>query len=1021
MRVGARIGAVFSVSVIVAGVLTLVSWRGAVSSMRTNESVNHTNEVLKKLDRVFEDLVDVETGSRGYALTRQPSFLKPYVAAAARTMGDIADLGELIADNPRQVALVARLADLARRRIDVAKKTVDLRNVEGIAGAVAAVETGQGQGLMDAARDVVASMREEEDRRLAQQLALAHRRSREALLFIVSSMATLVLLMLLGGLWLTRSITRPVATLVQAAQQFGRGAQPAVPDTRTDEIGDLAREFIKAARLRQQAEDRVRTLLELAPDAFFQADLDARFTDVNAAACRLLGYEKEELVGKTIFDIIPHEDASRLVVIRDRLLAPGEVDRGEWTLKRKDGTLVPADVSANILPDGRWQAFVRDISERKRTEDERQVFVSLIANSSDFIGIADPNGTPIYVNPAGRRMVGLPADYPVGQTQIPDYYPPAQRQFAMDVVYKSMVEHGRFSGETYFRNWQTEEAIPVSDEHFMIRDPKSGRVLGMGTITRDISEARRTAREREDLLARERTAREQLEVANEKLRASEERFRLTIDEAPIGMALVALDGRFERVNRALCDIVGYSAEELERMTFRDITHTDDLEGDVALAGRLARGEIPRYQMEKRYIRKDGATVSVMLSGSILRQPGGSPLYYIAQVEDITARKRTEQALRESEAKSSGILSISADALISIDESQRITMFNEGAEKIFGYSKAEALGRPLGMLIPERIRAVHRQHVDRFATGETVARRMGHRDATIVGLRKTGEEFPADAAISKLEIGGGKTLTVALRDITDQRRLEDQLRRALQARDEVLGIVAHDLRNPLSAISLQAAALGRGGPELERSNQQAAERISRAANRMDRLIQDLLDVTRVEAGALRLQCSPLSVRDLVIEAVTAQRSLADSSGRRLELDLDREEFPEVWGDRNRLLRVFENLIGNAIKFTEAGGRVTVGAATREGEVVFRVSDTGCGVSPENLPHVFDRFWQAAEHAGRLGAGLGLPITKGIVEAHGGRIWVESTLGRGSTFFFAIPAATPARNEALVLQGPRASGI
>jgi len=138
MRVGTRIGAVFSVSVIVAAALTVVSWRGAVSSTKTNESVNQTNEVLKKLDRVFEDLVDVETGSRGYALTGQPTLLKPYVAAAARAMGDIADLRELIADNPRQVALAARLADLARRRIDVAKKTVDLRTVDGIAGAVAA-------------------------------------------------------------------------------------------------------------------------------------------------------------------------------------------------------------------------------------------------------------------------------------------------------------------------------------------------------------------------------------------------------------------------------------------------------------------------------------------------------------------------------------------------------------------------------------------------------------------------------------------------------------------------------------------------------------------------------------------------------------------------------------------------------------------------------------------------------------------------------------------------------------------
>jgi len=178
--------------------------------------------------------------------------------------------------------------------------------------------------------------------------------------------------------------------------------------------------------------------------------------------------------------------------------------------------------------------------------------------------------------------------------------------------------------------------------------------------------------------------------------------------------------------------------------------------------------------------------------------------------------------------------------------------------------------------------------------------------------------------------------------------------------------------------------------------------------MDRLIQDLLDVAQMEAGALRVQWAPFSPRHLVVEAVASQRSLAESSGLLLELELEKEELPDVWGDRHWLLRAFENLIGNAIKFTEAGGRVTVSADTKDEEVVFRISDTGCGISPESVPHVFDRFWQAAANAGRLGAGLGLPITKGIVEAHGGRIWVESTLGRGSTFFFAIPIAGPNRS-------------
>jgi signal transduction histidine kinase len=150
--------------------------------------------------------------------------------------------------------------------------------------------------------------------------------------------------------------------------------------------------------------------------------------------------------------------------------------------------------------------------------------------------------------------------------------------------------------------------------------------------------------------------------------------------------------------------------------------------------------------------------------------------------------------------------------------------------------------------------------------------------------------------------------------------------------------------------------------------------------------------------------------LIVEAVDMQRPLASSSSLELQVEVD-PAVAEVWGDQDRLLQVFENLIGNAIKFTDAGGRITVGAATRGDDVVFRVADTGDGIASANLPRVFDRFWHAAR-AGRKGAGLGLPITKGIVEAHHGRIWVESRVGRGSTFFFTIPRASQARNRPTV---------
>ena len=773
----------------------------------------------------------------------------------------------------------------------------------------------------------------------------------------------------------------------------------ALANRRRRVLDDANRELQKASDDAARSERRARDVIELSPDAFFLADLDARLTDVNQAACRLAGYERDELLAKTIFDIIPPEDAERLKATRAELLKPGAIIKNEWTLSRKDGTLVPVEVSANILRDGRWQAFIRDITERKRIEDQRQVFISLLDNSVDFIGIADPTGKPIYLNAAGRRMIGLAPDFPIEQVRIEDCYPPELRSFVTNELLKTMVERGVWSGDTFFQNFATHEKIPVSDTHFLIRDATGQRLLGMGTVTRDMTEARRNAEERERLFTAEQAARRQVEEAYDKLRESEERFRLTIDEAPIGMALVALDGRFVRVNRVLCEITGYTVDELTKLKFQDITHPEDLETDVALSQQLARGEIPRYQLEKRYLRKDGSVVDVMLSGSILRGPDDAPLYYIAEIEDITERKRAERALRLSEAKFSGIVSIAADAIISVDQNQRITVFNEGAERIFRYSKGEMVGAPLERLIPGRFREQHREYFAKFAAGVESARTMADR-REVFGVRKDGEEFPAEASISKVAVGDATFFSVVLRDITYRKNIEAALQRAIVARDDVLGIVAHDLRNPLGAITMAASILERPGEEPERRDQEPRDIIMRSAKRMNQLIQDLLDVAKLEAGQLKIEPTRLSVAELVREVVEMQTPLAEASNLKLGFEVG-DDVSAVWGDHKRLLQVFENLIGNAMKFTESGGKILVRAVTKGREVVFSVSDTGPGIAPESLAHVFDRFWQAATRARRLGAGLGLPITKGIVDAHGGRIWVESKLGRGTTFFFTVP--------------------
>ena len=360
----------------------------------------------------------------------------------------------------------------------------------------------------------------------------------------------------------------------------------------------------------------------------------------------------------------------------------------------------------------------------------------------------------------------------------------------------------------------------------------------------------------------------------------------------------------------------------------------------------------------------------------------------------------------------GILSIAGDAIICIDQTQRITFFNEGAVQIFGYAADEVLGQPVHMLLPKRFQDAHHRHIDGFEHAKVSARRMGER-SIIVGRRQSGEEFPAEAAITRIASPDGPVFSVVLRDISERVRVEQvnkrllaDMQEAVRARDELLGVVSHDLRNPVNAVKMLAAAILRADGD---SAQEAlppavadhAATMLQAANQMDALIQDLLDVTRLESGRLRLVSHPLSVEETVTAAIETMAPIAEDKA----LDLVAETapgLPDVLADPDRVAQLLSNLIGNAIKFTPSGGRVVVEAAVDGDHVAFEVRDTGIGIAEDDLPLVFDRFWQS-KRTNRSGAGLGLAIVRGIVRAHGGRIWVESKAGVGTTVRFTLPIA------------------
>jgi len=528
----------------------------------------------------------------------------------------------------------------------------------------------------------------------------------------------------------------------------------------------------------------------------------------------------------------------------------------------------------------------------------------------------------------------------------------------------------------------------------------------------------------------------------------------------------------------------------------------------------------------------------------------------------------------------GIATISADGIICINESHRVTFFNEGAERIFGYRVDEILGQPMELLIPARFRASHHGQVEEFSQSPVKARRMGER-SEITGLRKNGEEFPAEAAITRIGDAGAQIYSVVLRDITlrrraeqsqrflaeasetlasslgvqdtmrsvarlavpmlgdaaivtaypdgefqgvavahvdpfqasvleqgledhrldshwsplaaevirtgkplfipdsaaadsslaiklaqtgrifsdgsvaaavclpliargqllgvmeiytrrrtldaddmilaedmsrhaalalDNARLHEQVTLGSRARDDIIGIVSHDLRNPVNAVRmLTGAILGaeRESP-LPQDVVEYSAIIRQASEQMDALIRDLLDVTRIEAGRLNVEAYATDIANLLSDALLTLDPVAKAKS--IELALTTEELlPLVEADRERIRQALSNLIGNSVKFSPAGSTIRLTAARVDGEVVVSVSDRGPGMSADQLAHAFDRFWQS-RRTDREGAGLGLTITRGIIEAHGGRIWAESEIGEGSTFHFTLPLAATSPDPA-----------
>jgi PAS domain S-box-containing protein len=473
-------------------------------------------------------------------------------------------------------------------------------------------------------------------------------------------------------------------------------------------------------------------------------------------------------------------------------------------------------------------------------------------------------------------------------------------------------------------------------------------------------------------------------------RAADRRFRDLLEAAPDASVIVDETATIVLVNAQTEKLFGYDRDELigqpvEILVPDHAKRAHEEHRDSFVDDPRARPMGAGFELYGR--RKDGSEFPVEISLAPLRIDEGTLVS--SSIRDVTDRRDAEIAAR----RLAAIVDDSYDAIISSGPDGAIATWNCGAERVFGHTSAEMVGRPIGPLIFPDDEAEERRTLDRVLAGEKVE----HHEAK--GLRKSGDRVELSLALSPIRDAKGTIVgaSAIARDMTEAKRAQ---REAERLKEEFFGLVSHDLRTPLTSIKGYTELLLDSGPEdLSGEARKFVETIERNTERLERLVGDLLFAAQVEAGTFEIKLDEADLEAVVRECAEAIRAQADQ--KRIALSLEVEPIPMLRGDPGRLSQLLENLASNAIKYTPEAGRVTIRAGTAESLAFVEVVDTGVGIPARDQPQIFHRFFRTSQTAMVPGVGLGLTIVKAIAEAHGGRVSLQSSDGVGSTFRVELP--------------------
>ena len=723
-------------------------------------------------------------------------------------------------------------------------------------------------------------------------------------------------------------------------------------------------------------------MLERLPVPMYYKARDGRYLGVNKAWEDLFGLRRETFLGKRVTDLYPRNPAiAEQHALKDREL---------WEHQGAQSYEIPI-----ITPDGRRRETIYykatfpgglvgaifDVTDRKEVEERWRATVD---SASEGMLIYDRSLAIVSANRAAERILRLPASALIGRPGFTSILPCIR-----------------------------DDGAPLAPEERPTRvtvrtgRPQTGQIVGVkradgGVTWLSVNTAFLRRADETDYYGLVSTVSDitAQHDAERRLKESEARFRRTFELAGSGMAHIDMDRRFIRVNRRLCEILGYPEEELLKLTGRQISHPDDLDIINEQRPGLYAGEIDRVQLEKRYVRKDGSIVWVHFSMTVERDAAGRPLYEIAVYEDITAQLDAQLRLRESEARFRQTFELAASGIAHVRDG-RFTRVNRSLCAMLGYPEAELLGKSVKELSHPEDRDVTDAARARIRAGEIDSARFEKRyvraDARVVWCRI--------AVALVRDVYGAPQYEVAIfDDITDRKNAEaalqaahEELKRSNAELEQFAYVASHDLQEPLRMVASYTQLLGRRyASKLDGDAREFMAYIVDGAARMKQLIEDLLAYSRV--GTKGAQFQMVSVDAALRRALFNLRAAIQEAGAVVTND----PLPTLPADEVQLGQLLQNLIGNALKFrSQSVPRIHVAATEKEHEWQLEVRDNGIGIEPQYYERIFMVFQRLHNKGEYPGTGIGLAICKKVVERHGGRIWVESRPGEGSRFCFTLP--------------------